>query len=133
MFAQYRVVKLSETDASGLVYFTEVQKYAMEAFEEYLDSKGFGIAEILNHEEFLAPVVNVSVDYLCPMFVGDLVSIQMSLEKIGVSSFTLKYEIVKDEADFTAAFVRITQVFVDKNTRHAAPISSEFLEFLKSI
>ena len=133
MYAQFRTVKLAETDATGIVYFAEVQKYAMEAFEEFLHTKNFSISKMLNEESFLAPVVNVSVDYLSPLFVGDLISIHMSLEKVGVSSFTIKYEVKKDESDFDAAVVKITQVSVDRETRHAAPISSSFIEILKMI
>lgn len=133
MYAQSRTIKLSETDATGLVYFTQIQKFAMEAFEEFLHNKSFGVLQMITNKSFLTPVVHVSVDYLTPLFVGDFISIHMTLEKIGVSSFTLKYEIKKDESDFDAAVVKITHVCVNKETRHAAPISRSFIDALKMI
>lgn len=133
MYAQYRTVKLAETDATGIVYFTEVQKYAVEALEEFLHTKALSLAKMIEDDIFLLPIVHVAVDYLCPLFVGDLISIQMSVEKSGVSSFTLKYEIKKDESDFVAAIVKITHVSVDTHTRHAVPIPRSLIDILKVI
>ncbi len=133
MFAHSRTVKLSETDATGIVYFTEIQKFAIEAFEEYLHTRGFGVLHIIESEEFLAPIVHITADYLMPITAGDLVSVHMTLEKIGVSSFTIKYEVKKDQSDFDVAIVKITQVTVDKQTKHATPISRALIDILKMI
>lgn len=90
MYEELRTIRLRETDATGVLYFSEQLKLALEAFESCLCEKGFGIKEILSKSEFLLPIVHVEAEYKMPLRVGDQVKIQLWLEKVGNSSFTLK-------------------------------------------
>src|SRR4051812_12290672 len=79
-------IRLRDTDATGVLYFTEQLRMALEVLEDC-----FSLQEMIEKENFLMPIVHAESDYNAPLKVGDTVEISISCEKIGTSSFTLKY------------------------------------------
>src|SRR3990167_7674610 len=80
-----RKIRLSETDATGVIYFTNILKFATEAFDEFLNGKAYKM-----------PIISVKATYLAPLFWNDEIQVKLSLAKIGNSSFELHTQIEKD-------------------------------------
>ncbi|MCH9630613.1 MAG: 1,4-dihydroxy-2-naphthoyl-CoA hydrolase [Chlamydiia bacterium] len=127
MFQYRRLVKMADTDASGVIYFANVQIIALEAFEEYLSRYGFDLGVEIEKGDFLFPIVHTEADYLSPVTVGDEVNVNLSLEKVGNSSFTMKYEIHSMKNDMTLATVKMTHVAMCKETKKSMRVPQELI------
>ncbi len=128
MFTYHTQVRLKDTDATGVLYFSEQFKFALEAFEEFLKERGFGWRELMASAYFL-PVVHAEADYLAPMRVGDALEISLKVGKIGSSSMTLQYSFRDPERKIEVGRAEIVHVVVDKETRASVPIP----DFLRAI
>lgn len=95
---RYKVkVKLHETDAAGRLFFGQQFKFLHDAYEELLSGLGLGFAVILKQKKYFLPIVHASADYKKPLGVGDFLTIEVSVGKIGETSFSLFYRLMKDK------------------------------------
>ncbi len=122
MFAVIRTVRLRETDATGVIYFTEQLSWAQEAFEEYLISRGWTL-------DTLMPIVHVEANYTAPLHIGDRVEIRLFLEQMGTSSFTLSAQMQMGEKE--VGRVRITHVTISKGA--SIPLPEKVKDLLKNL
>lgn len=116
MFIYQTKIKLHETDAAGILFFSNQFKIIHDAYESLLESIGYGFAELLRNQDFFLPIVHSESDFKMPLFVGDVIEIQITVEKVGQTSFTFTYKLLnaKQEVAGTANTVHVT---VDKKTR----------------
>ncbi len=126
-----RTVRMADTDASGVIYFASVQKIALEAFEDFLLSSGFELAKMMLSGPLLMPIVHVEADYLAPVYVGEMLRVEMKLAKTGVTSFVIKYNIFSSEHDLVVATLAITHVVIAKDSKKSVPIPQELLSMLE--
>jgi 1,4-dihydroxy-2-naphthoyl-CoA hydrolase len=122
---------MADTDASGVIYFASVQKIALEAFEDFLLSSGFELAKMMLSGPLLMPIVHVEADYLAPVYVGEMLRVEMKLAKTGVTSFVIKYNIFSSEHDLVVATLAITHVVIAKDSKKSVPIPQELLSMLE--
>ena len=109
-----RKIRLSETDATGRIYFTNLFKFVTEAFEEFLKGKTYKI-----------PIVSAKATYLAPLFWNDEIHITLTLAKLGKSSFELHGCIEKEGK--VIGRTEIVHVFIE------GPIPSELRECLAEL
>jgi len=114
-------LRLKDTDATGVMYFSEQFKFALEAFEEFLKERGFALKELLA-SSFLLPVVHAKADYFAPMQVGDLLEVALYVEKIGCSSIVLHYLFSDPNRGIEVGRAEVVHVAVDRLTRKKIPI-----------
>lgn len=69
MFTYKTTIKLHETDAAGLLFFSQQFKLIHDAYEELLDSRRDRFRGHAKKEDFL-PIVHAEADYKKPLFVG---------------------------------------------------------------
>jgi 1,4-dihydroxy-2-naphthoyl-CoA hydrolase len=128
MFHYRTQIRLKDTDATGVLYFSEQFKFALETFEEFLKDRGFSWRELMA-SPFLLPVVHAEADYIAPMMVGDELEIILKVAKVGTSSMTLQYSLRDPQRGMIVGRVEIVHVVVDKTTRTSVPIP----DFLRAI
>lgn len=121
-----RKIRMSETDATGVLYFTNQLKYATETFEVLLetffqDMKGA-------FEEYLFPIVEAHSHYLAPLRLGDEIEVTLMLEKIGASS--LQFHSIIKKGDTKVGEVRIKHVLVSRTTGKSAPLPAAWKELI---
>ena len=115
MFLQIsRKVHLSETDATGIIYFTNHIKYACEAFEEYLIRLLANHDKTLEEGEVVLPVVDVKSSFASPVRWGD--SLIISIKELEVKRTSLRVRTEITNKGKLAAKVVITHVAIDKVT-----------------
>ena len=119
-------IRLRDTDATGVLYFTEQMRLAVQVLEEK-----FSLKEMLEKEAFLLPIVHAEADYFSPLTVGDEVEITLSVKTIGTTSFTLHYRLYKTEQE--VGTVTLIHVAISKADKQPIPIPSTVLEFLKTL
>ncbi len=131
MISKKKRVYLRDTDATGVIYFTEQLRLAVEVFEDYLASCGIGVYKILDGGEVVFPIVHVEADYVKPIFVGDELEIFLSIKEIGDRSFTLGYSFYRDGGEVGRA--AIVHVCMHREDKVAVPIPPGLLVELTRI
>ena len=105
-------IKLYQTDAAGLLFFSRLFEIAYDAYQDLLERSQLRLSEILKNEHFLTPVVHAEADYRVPLEAGDHVEVKITVANIGRSSCTLLYDIVKNNQ--IAGKVKTILVCIDK-------------------
>ncbi len=121
MFTYQVKIYLRDTDATGVIYFNQQLRLALEAFEAFLSSRGQDLHNILEAGENLYPIVHCEADFSSPIKTGDTLMIHLSVARIGTSSFTINTKMVnqhKKEVGTTS----IVHVCTSKQTKASCPI-----------
>jgi len=124
MFTYQTKIKLHETDAAGLLFFSNQFKIIHDAYESLLESIGFGFADLIRNKDYFLPIVHTEADYKAPMFVGDLIEIRVKVSQVGKTSFTFSYEL-RDAADKLTGTAQTVHVTMDKASRSKIPLPSD--------
>ncbi len=121
MFTYRRKIRLGDTDATGVLYFPQQFKIALEAFEELLRERKFPLKDLLN-SAYLMPVVHAEADYLAPVKVDAELEIKLHIERVGTSSITLSCCFFDLESGIEVGKTKIVHVVVDRETRTSVPL-----------
>ena len=121
MIKYHTKIKLHETDAAGVLFFTSQLTMAHDAYESLLESIGFGFHELINNNDFLLPIVHSESDYKSPLSVGDPLEVRVKVTHVGETSFTLAYELF-DASQTLVGTAQTVHVSVDKKTRQKIPL-----------
>jgi len=124
MYTHETTVRLRDTDAAGVVYFSAVFDLAHEAFEAFMDSVGMDIGLILRSTAHDLPIVHAEANYTKPMFAGDRLRITVLATHVGRTSFTLSYRFW-NLSDEETAHARITHVTLHRARREKIAIPHE--------
>lgn len=132
MYIYQTKIKLHETDAAGILFFSQQFKMVHDAYEGLLEKIGFGFPELLKNKDFFLPIVHAEADFKMPLFVGDLIEIQVFVFNLGQTSLTLSYKLLnlKQELVGTAKTVHVT---INKISRQKIPIPKDMREKLEDI
>jgi 1,4-dihydroxy-2-naphthoyl-CoA hydrolase len=128
MFVYHTQVWLKDTDATGVLYFTEQFRKALEAFEGFLKERGFSLRQLLD-SSYLMPIVHAEGDYFVPLTVGDELEILLKVVKLGTSSVTLEFSFRDPKRGVDVGRVRLVHVVIEKESRSSVPIP----DFLRAI
>lgn len=116
MYVYQTKIKLHETDAAGLLFFSNQFKIIHDAYESLLETIGYDFAQLIRNRDIFLPIVHAESDYRAPLFVGDALSIQVSVDKIGKTSFSLAYKLLNAKQKLVGTG-RTVHVAVNKSTR----------------
>jgi 1,4-dihydroxy-2-naphthoyl-CoA hydrolase len=128
MFTHRMKVRLQDTDATGVLYFSEQFKMALEVFEEFLHAHGYSLKKLMQ-SPFLMPVVHAEADYFAPLEVGDELEISLVVEQLGTSSITFSYRFFDSSRQLEVGQVKIVHVTMERQSKKAVPIP----DFLRTI
>ena len=67
-FSYYRTIYLADTDAAGVIYFTNALKICHEAYEAWLTEIGVSLPQMLIERTMAIPIVHADIDFLRPIF-----------------------------------------------------------------
>ncbi len=84
-------IRLRDTDAAGVLFFSRLLEHAHDAYESWMTALGFPLARLLEDGAHL-PLVHVEADYLAPLRLGDEVEVIIDVRRLGNSSFELGYD-----------------------------------------
>jgi len=132
MFAIETVVRMSQVDPAGTIYFARVPELAYSAYEAFLDHMGWSLGENLAGLECLTPVVQCTTEYKKPIRLSDRLQITVDAERIGKTSFTLLFTLVGLESQVRAV-VRVVQVTVNRKTFEPMPLPTMVREGLEKL
>jgi 4-hydroxybenzoyl-CoA thioesterase len=114
-FAASIKVRFSDVDRAGIAYYPRMVHWFHVAFEEFFENFcGVPYATVLEKENLGFPAVELRTEFLRPCRFGELLSVRVSLAKVGRSSSTFRYVVVgPDGAERARAFVTVVCVALD--------------------
>ncbi len=92
-FVYTRTIRFQDTDAAGVVYFTNVLAICHEAYEASLAAVGFKLQSFFSDPLLAIPIVHAYVDLLQPMVCGDRYTITMRPSLLSPQKFEIFYQI----------------------------------------
>jgi YbgC/YbaW family acyl-CoA thioester hydrolase len=122
-FTYTHVVRFSEVDPAGILFFSRVAEHCHFAYEALVAAAGLSIPAYFGGSAWKAPVVRWEVDYAAPSRLGDTLTIEARLVQAGRSSLTFNYR-VRGE-DGLRAEAKMVVVFVEGTPMHARPVPDE--------
>lgn len=132
MFCYLTTIQLGDTDATGVIYFAQQLSLALKATEAFLRPTPFSFRGIVD-SIYLMPVVHAESDYIAALRVDDEVEIQMYLDNIGTSSFSLSFDFFNKTTQTLAGTAKITHVVTLKQTQKSTPIPAELRAILSAL
>jgi 1,4-dihydroxy-2-naphthoyl-CoA hydrolase len=127
-FIYHRTIRFQDTDAAGVVYFANVLSLCHEAYESSLTTAGIEVRSFFRGKEFAVPIVHASIDFFKPLYVGDLVSIQLIAQQSNESEFEIQYEVLQEKVTGKAL---TKHVCIDSHTRARKSLPSELVYWLE--
>lgn len=118
------VVRFSEVDAAGILFFSRVFEIAHHAYEDWLAARGLPIGERMARGDWVLPLVHAEADYRAPLRLGDRVRIEVSVERVGGASLTMRFELSGPDGA-PAATVRHVHAAIDRATFRPRPLPAE--------
>ncbi|HRD54880.1 MAG TPA: thioesterase family protein [Parachlamydiaceae bacterium] len=130
MFITHNKVRMNDTDMAGILYFANQFRFVHDAWEDLVEKENISFHQVLYKENFLFVIVHAEADYYAPLNIGDQLMIHVEVEKIGTSSFTMLYNIYKEEDNSHVGQAKITHVTINKKTRQKIPIPEHLKNLL---
>jgi len=127
-FVHTFTVPFDDADAAGIVFFARTYFYAHRAYEAFIRS--IEIHDFFSPERFVCPFVHTEADHKNPMRPGEVLDVEVRLEKLGTSSMTFVYRIMAGTTE--KAEVRMVSVFVDPLTFTKIPIPDDIRAALQA-
>ncbi len=111
-FSMEYVVAWVDTDALGIVHFSNYFRLCERTEQLFFESKG-----LYGRNKVFLPRVHASCDYLYPMRFRQRARVEMSLKEVGKRSLTFEYTIVNESEGKVSAKCRIVVASVEENMR----------------
>lgn len=121
-------VRFSDLDALGHVNHAIFVSYLEHARFHWW--RGFLKGRDFAEDGFL--IARIEVDYRKPIHLGDTVRVDLRIDKIGTSSFTLAYKVVRSGDGVVLAEAHTVQVVLDFKTQRPRPLRPELVDWLRS-
>jgi acyl-CoA thioester hydrolase len=114
-------VYYEDTDAGGFVYHANYLKYLDRARTEWL--RAIGIEQTQLHEQYKLVFVvrQISINYLKPIFLNELINVTSSLIQIGKASMIFTQRILRNADVVCTAEVKIAALNIIKQRPQALP------------
>ncbi len=96
-FCYEYMIQFRDTDAAGVVYFSNIISICHVAYEASLIESGIDLRLFVNNSEFAVPITHVSADFFRPLFCGDRVIIELTPRSIDSCKFEVKYQILSSD------------------------------------
>jgi 4-hydroxybenzoyl-CoA thioesterase len=123
-FEREQPIRFSHCDPAGLVFFPQYLVMFNQLVEDWFtEALGLPYAEILGARRTGLPTVSLACDFTAPSRMGEVVTLGLSLERIGAASIGLRLGVrCGEEARVTARQVLVT---TSLDTHRALPIPDD--------
>jgi acyl-CoA thioester hydrolase len=120
-------IRFVDTDASRRIHYTALFRHFEAAEDEFF--RALGHPYDMEHSAAVYPRVHVEADYTAALVYDDAVDIEVLVERLGRSSYTLAFRVMKTGAE--AARGKITVVCMDPRTQRSREIPADFAALLR--
>ena len=131
MYHYQTTIRLHQTDAAGVVFFSNLFVIAHDAYESFLESH-LPLNAILSDGVYIIPIVHAEADYLLPLALSEKTGVELCLEQKGSSSFDLGY-VIKNSKMQTVARLKTIHTVQLKEDQKTVPIPDPLRNALEAI
>jgi acyl-CoA thioester hydrolase len=100
-------VYYEDTDAGGIVFYANYLKYFERARTEWLRALGVNQQELIEQHGAMFVVKNVSIDYHAPAKLDDVLTLSLSIEKLGRASVQFTQQASRGPVPLASARVKV--------------------------
>lgn len=98
-FAYDRTIRFHETDAAGVVYFTNLLTLCHEAYEAAIAEAGINVKRFFSGADGTAvPIVHAEADFFGPLFCGDRIRLTLTPKQLTPHSFQITYVVIPSDS-----------------------------------
>lgn len=108
-FSITRRVEFGDTDMAGIMHFSNFFRFMEVAETQFLNALGLSVTWAANGQRYGFPRVSVGCDYVRPVRFEDVLTIAVSVEKVGTKSVSYRFDFT--HAGHPVATGRMTAVY----------------------
>jgi acyl-CoA thioester hydrolase len=123
-------IRFSYTDASGRIHYSAMFRHMEAAEDEFMRAIGFPYADVEPSAGISFPRVHVEAQFISPLRYDDEVETQVTVERVGESSFSLYFMSVASGRAVSRG--RITAVCMSVATQRSTPMPEALAEALQA-
>ena len=110
-------VYYEDTDFSGRVYHASYLRFLERGRTEWLRARGFAQHEMAKDGAILFVVRRLTIDFMKPALMDDLLTVETRLARLGGASFDFTQSILRDETLLVEATVDVVGLKGDRPAR----------------
>jgi YbgC/YbaW family acyl-CoA thioester hydrolase len=129
-FIWHSRIRVVDTDVSTRIHYSALFRHVEAAETEFLRSLGLEYPRWFEMGLSL-PRIHVEADYLAPLNFDDEIDTEMSVERIGDSSLTLGFRVVKTASGEVGARGQLVGVCMDIQSGKSTPIPAAIRQALE--
>lgn len=114
-------VRFRHADPAGIMFFGNVYKIAHDTYEDFITYLGFEWSDWFKNEDWAVPIRHSSCEHFRPMFPSKVYDVHVFVERIGKSSFTLKYVFVEGDDAYCEVSLVHTFYNIKSHTKMTMP------------
>ncbi len=122
-FTTTRRVEFGDTDMAGIMHFSNFFRFMEVAETDFLRARGLSVSWLDDGVKWGFPRVSATCDYAKPALFGDVLTVAVTLEKVGKKSVSYRFDFTNQRGE-PVAVGRMIAVFC----RSAGPEQIESLE-----
>ncbi len=109
-FRVSRIVEFGDTDMAGIMYFANFFRFMEVAETDFLQARGLSVSWRADGVKWGFPRVSVGCDFQNPARFQDVLTIAVTVERIGAKSVSYRFDFTNQHGE-PVAVGRITTVF----------------------
>ncbi len=121
-------VRFSDEDHARIVYFPRFFHFFHVAFEDFFAAHGVPYRDVLDVDRCGWPAVRAEADFERTLRFGDLLELELAVERLGTSSAIFLYRGHRHGEHEDVCRGRITVVCVDMDSFESRPIPDKYRE-----
>lgn len=126
-------VYYEDTDAGGVVYYSNYLKYLERCRTDWMRQTGFGQRDIAEHSGIAFVVRSVQLEYLKPARLDDWLSIGLEVEKLGRAQIVFRQHVRRGDEELLTGTVQIVCVKASGETPAPTPIPESLRTQLEAL
>lgn len=131
-YTSIQKIRFDDVDGAGIVYYPRFLHLCHAAFEDFFDATApFGYPELISGKRLGFPTVHLEADFHAPLSYGDTAVVTLAVIKLGTSSMTLRYEIMRKRDAVRCFSATITTVLMNLDSKRPVPLTAEILGVLQ--
>ncbi|MBW2463055.1 MAG: acyl-CoA thioesterase [Deltaproteobacteria bacterium] len=119
-------VRFGDEDHAGIVYYPRFFDFFHRAFEDFFKDHGVPYKDVLDVDNCGWPSVHAEADFASPARFGDVLSIELTVERVGSKSVTFLFRGINRKEDRLVLTGKVTCVCVFMDNFASRPIPDKY-------
>ncbi|MEZ4256990.1 MAG: thioesterase family protein [Polyangiales bacterium] len=121
-------VRFGDEDHAQIVYYPRFFDFFHQAFEDFFDDCGWPYRKVLDEDHVGWPAVRVEADYKSPLRFGDVLEVELWVDRLGEKSATFAYRGTQRVGGALVVEAKVVSACIDMRTFKAQSIPTKYRE-----